>query len=279
MIQDSFPHRLDTHYSGAVEFDDNCFLFLYRGKSILLKSDVGRFVLPRKSDFSTIEGIHNSTYIFTMDGVPCFVAGEIRQPDHPSFAFTDLSFFRTTTQKDLAWAAMVGYQLHRWYIHNKFCGTCGTPTEKKHGDRALVCPGCQRVVFPHIHPAIIAAVISDDEILLVRGTKSRGQWYSLIAGYVEIGETPEEAVVREVMEEVGLEVKNIRYCMSQPWPLSSSLMAGFVAQASPDKQLHIDKKEIVEAAWFPRHNLPKYSSTMSIAGKMIECFERGTLRG
>jgi NAD+ diphosphatase len=164
-----------------------------------------------------------------------------------------------------------------WYMQNKFCGKCGTRTQKKPDERALICPECNTVVFPKISPAVIVAIICNDKILLARGLNFSGNWYSLLAGYVDVGESLEEALAREVMEEVGLEIKNIRYYKSQPWPLSGSMMIGFMAEADETRPLTIDTSEISEAAWFTRGNLPPHSSLISIAGEMIEKFDKGEL--
>ena len=164
-----------------------------------------------------------------------------------------------------------------WYSQNKFCGKCGAKTQQKPDERAIICPDCNTIVFPKISPAIIVAIICNNKILLARNTNFPGSWYSLIAGYADIGETLEETLIREVKEEVGLEVKNIRYYKSQPWPLSGSMMIGFIAEAYENQSISIDNKEIAEAAWFTRENLPNHSSTISIAGEMIEKFEKGEL--
>jgi NAD+ diphosphatase len=133
------------------------------------------------------------------------------------------------------------------------------------------------MVYPKISPAIIVAIVCNDKILLAHSNNFPGKWYSLIAGYTDIGESLEEAVMREVKEEVGLEVKNIRYYKSQPWPFSSSMMIGFFAEADDAQRIQTDNKEISHAAWFNRGNLPDHPAQISIAGEMIDKFEQGLI--
>jgi NAD+ diphosphatase len=165
-----------------------------------------------------------------------------------------------------------------WYSQNRFCGKCGTAMQHRTDERALTCPSCNTSVFPKISPAIIVAIICRDKILLARNSNFPGRWYSLIAGYADIGESLEETLEREVREEVGLNVTNIRYYKSQPWPLSGSMMIGFTAEADDSQKIVIDEREITEASWFTRGSLPEYpSSAISIAGEMIDKFNRGEL--
>jgi len=141
----------------------------------------------------------------------------------------------------------------------------------------MECSSCNTIVYPKISPAIIVAIICKDKILLARNTNFPGAWYSLLAGYADVGETLEETLIREVKEEVGLDVTNIRYYKSQPWPLSGSMMIGFIAKADDSQPICIDGHEIAEAAWFTRYNLPNYPSTLSIAGELIDKFAKGEL--
>jgi NAD+ diphosphatase len=134
------------------------------------------------------------------------------------------------------------------------------------------------VVYPQIAPAVIVAVISGENILLARSSLRPLGWYSLISGYVDVGETLEASVIREVQEEVGISVHSIRYVQSQPWPLSASLMIGFVAEASEGQKIQVDGIEIAEAGWFSRDQLPDHPPVLSIAGDMIERFRKGELR-
>jgi NAD+ diphosphatase len=164
-----------------------------------------------------------------------------------------------------------------WYAHNKFCGKCGGLTVLKNDERAISCPSCQTTIYPKISPAIIVAIFSNDKILLARGVNFRDGFYSLVAGYVDIGESIEDAVVREVKEEVGLDIKNIRYYKSQPWPFSGSMMIGFIAEADDTQPIRIDEREIIDAAWFSHTNLPNHPQNRSIAGEIIEKFVKGEL--
>jgi NAD+ diphosphatase len=133
------------------------------------------------------------------------------------------------------------------------------------------------LVFPKISPAVIIAVLNKGRILLAHNSSFQNNWYSLVAGYVDVGESLEEAVKREVKEEVGLDVKNIRYYTSEPWPYSGSLMIGFVAEANDDQEIVPDNKEITHAAWYEAGKLPNHPGKISISGEMIEKFEKGEL--
>ena len=233
--------------------------------------------IPLKKDFSDFSDETEYTFLFTLNDVPCFLIWDDLKADNPDFIYREINFFRTIRQQELAWISIVGFHLMNWYSQNKFCGKCGTGTQQKPDERAIICPACGTVVFPKISPAIIVAIICNNKILLARNSNFPGNWYSLIAGYADVGESLEEALTREVKEEVGLDIKNIRYYKSQPWPLSGSMMIGFIAEADENQPISIDNKEISEAAWFARGNLPKYSLNLSIAGEMIEKFEKGEL--
>jgi len=164
-----------------------------------------------------------------------------------------------------------------WYSQNKFCGKCGARTQHKPDERAIVCPNCSTAVYPKISPAAIVAIVCKNKILLARNSNFSGSWYSLVAGYSDIGESLEETLAREVKEEVGLDITNIRYYKSQPWPLSGSMMIGFIAEADENQPICIDNKEIAAAAWFTRGNLPQHPLNISIAGEMIDKFEKGEI--
>jgi NAD+ diphosphatase len=168
-------------------------------------------------------------------------------------------------------AAGYGLQIVKWVEAQRFCGRCGAPTALGRGVRMLQCTRCEHALFPQVSPAVIVAVISRDRLLLARAGRFAGRMFSVLAGYVEPGETLEECVRREVFEEVGLQIGRIRYFGSQPWPFSGSLMVAFTA-VHTGGTIAVDHKEILEAGWFTPQNLPEIPSKMSIARQLIDWF-------
>ena len=277
MIHEIYPHRFNNHYIPFKKIGEMDFIFHYNGDKILLRTCGDEFEIPRRIDFPEIRDEAENTFLFTFDEVPCFLLLDDMKAVKPGFVYKELSFFRYTRQQEIAWVSLAGFHLMNWYSQNLFCGKCGAGTRQKPDDRAIICTNCNTIIYPRISPAVIVAITCNDKILLARNSNFAGNWYSLIAGYVDIGESLEEALIREVKEEVGLDVKNIRYYKSQPWPLSGSMMIGFVAEADENQPVSTDNKEIAEAAWFTRGNLPDHSLNLSIAGEMIEKFESGEL--
>ena len=162
-------------------------------------------------------------------------------------------------------------QLVEWEHTHRFCGRCATPTELSPGERARRCPRCGLLAFPRLAPAVITLVDRGDEALLAQGVNFGMPMYSCIAGFVEPGETLEEAVAREVHEEVGVQVEDVRYQHSQPWPFPHSLMIGFRARWSSG-DIRIDPTEIVDAKWFSRDDLPMVPPGISIARALIDAW-------
>ncbi|HEX2395266.1 MAG TPA: NAD(+) diphosphatase [Bacteroidales bacterium] len=275
MIQDIHPHQLSNKFIEA-GIRDGDYIFHYKNNALLLRRNGEGYEIPLRKEFYDSAG--SGIFIFSLNNINCFLAGECTVPEDPCYIYQEINFFRTLPRRDIAWAAIVGSQLANWYDMNKYCGKCGSIMSPKKDERAISCYCCENIVYPHISPAIIVAIISKDKILLARGNNFRNGFYSLVAGYADIGESLEEAVVREVKEEVGIDVTGIRYYSSQPWPFSGSMMIGFIADADERQPIIIDNKEITEARWFNRGNLPKHPpSAISIAGEMIEKFESGKL--
>ena len=159
-------------------------------------------------------------------------------------------------------------ELLYWDRNTKFCGVCGGQMHF-HTDISKRCEMCGKEVWPQLATAVIVLIRRGDEILLARGRNFRSDFYGLIAGFVETGETLEEAVKREVMEETGLTIKNIRYFDSQPWPYPSGLMVGFTADYESG-EIHVQREELKKAGWFQRTNLPKLPEKLSIARRLID---------
>ncbi len=277
MIHEITPHCFNNQYRAGQKIEEKDIVLHFIGNTLLFKSGSEEVELPCKKDLPEIEASTEVIYLFTLNEIPCFLIRRERKIDRDGFIYKEMNFFRTLKQKEVAWVGLVGYDLMNWYSKNDYCGKCGTKTRHKADERAIECPSCNNLVYPKISPAIIVAIICNNKILLARNSKFPAAWYSLIAGYADVGESLEETVRREVKEEVGLDVKNIRYYKSQPWPLTGSLMVGFVAEGDDSQPISLDTKEIIEAAWFSRGNLPNHPPELSIAGEMIGMFDRGEL--
>ena len=277
MIHEIFPHQFDNHFIITDNIAENDYILHYNEKSLLLKINGDEFQLPTKKDVSDIFDTTESTFLFSLNGVRCFLVWNATKLIDNRFVYKEINSFRTLNPREIAWICIVGFQLNNWYMENKFCGKCGTKTAEKSDERAIICPNCSTVVFPKISPAIIVAILCKDKILLAHNSNFEQKRYSLVAGYVDVGETLEETVMREVKEEVGLDVKNIRYYKSQPWAFSGSMMIGFTAEADDTQPIRPDNVEITEADWFSRENLPNHPPKISIAGEMIDKFEKGEL--
>ncbi len=261
-------------YDKSVQYHepgDKDFLLCYRENQVLLKKSGDDYEIPTKRDFAEIKD--SPVYLFSLNSSHFFGLYE-SDLYHPSVEYLDIFILRNLKNKEFAWLGSVGYQLMTWYNNNRYCGRCGSKTELKKDERAVVCPECNLVIFPKILPAVIVAITCNNKILLAKGKNYKGDFYALIAGYVDVGESIEETVIREVKEEVGLDIKNLKYYKSQPWPFSASLMLGFTAEADDTQQIIIDEKEIKEAGWFTRGNLPPHASSISISGDLITAFEK-----
>ena len=199
-------------------------------------------------------------------------AGQIRWSFHP------IRELRTSlaARKDLVFATFTARQLGRWYRDNRFCGTCGSRTELDVRERAVKCPSCGRMIYPRIIPAVIIAVTNGDEIILTRyNRKGAASYNALIAGFTEIGETLEENVAREVMEEVGLKVKNIRYYKSQPWGIVDDLLVGFFCDVDGDPAIRVDHNELKSAIWTKREDIELQPDSYSLTNEMMTIFKEG----
>lgn len=193
----------------------------------------------------------------------------------PSFgAATDLYRYFTMASEGEWLAAGRAVQIVEWCRTHAFCGRCAAPTELTTGERGLKCPACELVVYPRVAPAMITLITRgepgpDQEALLARGVRFPRPMYSCLAGFVEPGEDLEGAVVREVKEEVGVDVDGVRYVGSQPWPFPHSLMVGFRVDYVGG-EIVCEEGEIMDAQWYRKDALPMIPPPMSIAGRIIE---------
>jgi NAD+ diphosphatase len=203
-----------------------------------------------------------------------------RDADPSDGAAIDLRRFHGTAPEHHWLAAGRAVQVVEWARTHRFCGRCGEPTVAVEGERAMRCPSCGLLSFPRLSPAMITLVTRgepgpDQEALLARGVQFPLPMFSCLAGFVEPGESLEGAVIREVHEEVGIVVRNPRYVGSQPWPFPNSLMLGFRAEYQSG-DIVCDPKEIVEAAWYRKDDLPMIPPGISIARKIIDAWLAGS---
>lgn len=275
MLHEIFPHQFDNQFEVVDTILADDYILHYHGNQLLLNHIDGQYELPRRKMFGELPA--SPAFLFVINGQRCFWVEEITGDLPLNHAFEDAYLLRTLPQKDVAWAGAVGGHLKEWYTQNRYCGQCGSRTQLKADERAIECPACGHLVYPKISPAIIVAITCNDKLLLAHNTNFPPFRYSLIAGYADVGESLEQTLTREIKEEVGIDVTNVRYFASQPWPFSGSMMIGFTAQADDRQPIVVDQKEIQDAQWFQRGNLPDTPSNVSISGMMIELFEKGKL--
>jgi NAD+ diphosphatase len=218
----------------------------------------------------------NAHFLGMLDDDACWGV-DVPHGEDPSYgAASDLySYFGTVGETEWLVAGRA-VQLVEWARTHRFCGHCGTPTEPQPSERAMRCPACGLLAFPRVAPAMITLVTRgaagpDQSVLLARGVQFHTPMYSCLAGFVEPGESLEGAVVREVREEVGVEVDNVRYQSSQPWPFPHSLMVGFRAEWVRG-DIVCDPSEITDAHWYTRDHLPIIPPRISIARKLIDAW-------
>ncbi|MCU0628088.1 MAG: NAD(+) diphosphatase [Methanoregulaceae archaeon] len=195
------------------------------------------------------------------------IGGSVLLPDQ--YARTHLRTMHGIIPDDLLGIASRAVALAAFYRTHRFCGVCGAETNRKEDENATACPACGQVFYPVINPAVIVCIRRDDEILLARSPHFRPVIYSIIAGFVEAGETLEHAVAREVAEETGVAIDTIRYRCSQPWPFPHSLMVGFTASYAGGT-IQIDPTEIEEAGWYSIDSLPALPAAGSISRILID---------
>ena len=296
MIQDIAPHRYDNTYHiqkpGAQDY-----VFCIQKGRILLRETAEEHVLtiPRREEIEAAvpELMDRAVYLFSVDEKPYFLVsvpekeaeeilaklkeGAEKELKQLCYAWKTPTDIRAMEPMHQAFAAITAVQLWRWRQSRQFCGRCGAKTEDSKIERALVCPVCGQTEYPKISPAVIVAITNGDKLLMSRYRVNHSTYrgYALIAGFVEIGETFEETVRREVMEEVGLKVKNIRYFKSQPWAFTDTEMIGFFAELDGDDKIRLQEDELSEAGWYTREEIPDDARLISVGTEMKMYFKYG----
>lgn len=230
---------------------------------------------PLGSDPSVREALNTDEpehFLGILDGRPVWTVGLTGEPEAPTgHRFVDLYSLHGLVDESVWFLGGRAVQVVEWGRTHRHCGRCGAPTTKVPGERAMRCGDCGLMAFPRLSPAVIMLVHRGDEMLLAHGRLFPRPMYSALAGFVEPGETIEDAVRREVREEVGVALGELEYFASQPWPFPNSLMLGFLAEYA-EGDICIDENEIVDAQWFTSSTIPEVPGTVSIAGKLINEF-------
>ena len=285
MIQDIAPEMLRNQFvPGDHHPDPHDVVFIFDGRTVLCRVlEDGEIVFPRVADFAG--GLPETpVYLFAIED-PAAEGGHLefyllREKDSAralgdGWQFGNIRLMRTIHPKDLCFAGMTGFQLYCWYRDNTFCGRCGGKTVYSDTERAIKCPACGNTIYPKVQPAVIIGLTDGDRILMSRYAGREHKGNALLAGFCEIGETAEETVAREVMEEVGLTVTNIRYYKSQPWSFSSTILMGFWAKADSKQPIITDHNELKSAAWYDRDVDVSNLDYASLTAEMIRLYKKG----
>ncbi len=279
MIQDIAPLELRIEYEEKKPKESDL-VCVFSGREILIRIEEGEIFLPNLKELqlpkeelcyllstAEIEGpIHQSFFLYKGD----------KRPEAEAYSYQEIRRIRGKKPEELAFALATAYHLSVWYRNNRFCGRCGDRMQHDRQERMVKCPSCGNMVYPKLMPAVIVGVTRGDQILVSRYAGRAYKGYALIAGFCEIGESFEQTVRREVMEEVGLKVKNIRYYKSQPWGFDQDLLAGFFCEAIGDPTIHMDENELSYAEWISRDEMEQtMHDQVSLTGEMMEYFRQG----
>ena len=275
MIQDIHPVHYNNHYEpltpGASDhiicFHDNKFYVHYSEKD-------QKLVFPKWGEFL---GCSESVYLFSLGEDKFFLIMDAQTlPDGYEWYNTqELRSMKKQGNLDI-FIIYTAWHLVKWYQSSRFCGTCGEKTEFDKTERAMVCPKCGNKIYPRINPAVIVGVTNGDRLLLTKYNRTYA-YNALIAGFTEIGETMEETVQREVMEEAGLKVKNIRYYKSQPWGIAADILMGFYCDVDGDDTIHRDNTELKYAEWVERQDIELQPDSLSLTNEMMMMFKEGLI--
>lgn len=275
MIQEITPHLFDNSYAPQ-EPDGDSIMLCYSGRKVLrICEEEGRIRYPT---FREIESYDTSiykeyTYLFSVDDKRFYLGKEQYGEQLTTYTYGSTEVFKEAEPKYMAFAGITGYQLHCWYESRQFCGRCGRKLRHHDKERMMYCPDCGCQEYPKIMPAVIIGITDGNRLLMSKYANREFKRYALLAGFTEIGESIEETVHREVLEEVGLKVKNITYYKSQPWSFSDTLLLGFFAELDGDDTVTLDQEELALAEWFEREEILVKADDLSLTNEMIMKFK------
>lgn len=278
MIQDIGPKVFNNQFQNKGARPQDLFL-AYNDDAVLVKEDEDRLWYPSFADSQEVfpHMATSAQYLFSIDNLDYFLVNEGGLDGVEGWNYVSVGRFRSEKKFWRSFAGVVGWQLSRWYESHRYCSKCSQPLCHSQEERMLFCPACGFGVYPTISPCVIVAVHNRNRLLLARSLgRPRGR-YGLVAGFAEVGESMEQTVRREVMEEVGLKVKNLKFYKSQPWPFSDSLLMGFFAELDGRDDITLQESELSEALWLEREDIPPAEVLLSLTSEMIEVFRTGAI--
>lgn len=270
MIQDILPHVFHNEFRPELGSGQEGYVLYFQDDAMLCQVRDGTLFMPRLSEIPSPDPVR---FLFTVDATP-FYLGKAPAAIPEGWAYHDVRTLRPSGTKLQNFVMFTGKHLSDWYRDNQFCGRCGGVMAPKDTERAMTCPSCGYTSYPRIMPAVIVGVKNGDSLLLTRYRAGIG-YNALIAGFTEIGETLEETVRREVMEEAGIRVKNIRYYKSQPWGIANDILMGFYCEVDGDTEIHMDTGELSRAEWVPRAEIILQPDDLSLTNEMMNRFRQG----
>jgi len=253
--------------------DEKAFWFVFWGDKLYVKLNSQAAHIPYTDNLPGILSASAAKlYLGRINTLPCFaIEAAEASAIHDSLSPIGLRQLFGFIDDELFWLAARAYHLINWNRNNQYCGRCGEKTSFKELEHSKICNTCSLSIYPKISPAVIVAITKGDKLLLAKNVNNTTGFYSVLAGFVEPGENLEECIKREIKEEAGIEVKNIRYFGSQPWPFPDSLMIGFTAEYAGG-ELILDKSELSDAGWYAAEDLPQIPGSISISRKLIDWF-------
>ena len=271
MIQDIFPSKIDIAFKDIKAKTCDFIMYFNQKGEILAKAENSTILFPTAKDSPDSE---ETIYLFSIDEKRFFLAMTQNEIELAGFEYHGLRELRGKCVNAALFAAFTAYHLWRWYTENRFCGKCAEKLDFSKTERALVCKKCGNTIYPRINPAVIVAVTKGDSLLVTRYRNGYNH-NALVAGFTEIGETFEETVAREVMEETGIKVKNIRYYKSQPWGIAQDILVGYFCEAEGDDKIRMDENELKYAQWVPRDEITLQPDSISLTNEMMKVFKEG----
>lgn len=278
MIHDIEPRIFNNNFENKKAESKDLFLS-YDGDTVLVREDKDKLWYPSFSDFKNEYPhlIDNSQFLFTIDDINYYLVEKKGLDTVEGWGYISTNRFRTEIKYWRSFAGVVGWQLNRWYENHRFCSKCGKEMKRSEKERMLYCESCGFQVYPTISPCVIVAVHNGDRLLLTKYAGRAYTNYALIAGFAEIGESLEQTVIREVKEEVGLDVKNLKFYKSQPWPFTDTLLAGFYAELDGDDTITLQEEELSMGIWLNREDIPPAKLNISLTSEMMEAFRNNAV--